>query len=354
MSKSQLIIPVLFLVVFSFKCKPSGSAHQAVDIYANGFPPMNMLDHSSETQFVPVLEAPGEKGGNIIYAASFALAWDELKNKIGKPANLQSDELELMEQSQSYKGALDTSEYIRDIEVTNQTVGVRVGFGGSLSFRYPMDSILYGAKFNGQFVRAFGVSGYSLVTAGEQIGVLYYKNDDEFIIRINPEQQEHEIILAKGFSEGTRLSDMLEHIYAAIGSGRSDTAETSMWKYILNDSDKVVIPVVRFNLGNNFEGIEHSHFTIKNKIHEIIKAYQRTALVLNEFGIKIESEAEEVDVAAAAIDIPGELPVKHLVFDKPFVVILKKYNVRNPYFMMKVENTVLMVKTTALPDSANK
>ena len=352
MSKLHLIILVL-LAIFSFKCKLPDGPHQAVDVYTNGFPTMKMLDASSQTQFVPVLEASGKKGKNIIYAVSFALAWDELKNQIGKPTSLQSAELKLMEQSGSYKGALDTNEYVRDIKVTKETVSIHAGFGGSLTFRYPMDSILYGAKFNGEYVRAFGVSGFSLITVGYQIGVLYYKNDDEFIIRIHPEQEEHEIILAKGFSEGTRLSIMLENIYAAIAARKNDTVSASAWKYVLNDDDEVVIPVVRFNLGNSFDGIEHTHLIIGNETHEILKAYQRTAMVLNEFGTKIESEADVTDAAAAIVEEPAKPPVKHLVFDKPFVVILKKYNVRNPYFMMNVENTELMVKTTASRDGSD-
>lgn len=354
MSKSQLIIPVL-LAIFSFKCKPPDTPHQAVDVYTSGFPPMKMLEPSSLTQFVPVLEARTEKGKNIIYTVSLALAWDELINKIGKPSNLQSNELELMEQSVSYKGALDTDEYVRDIKVEKQEISIYAGFGGSLTFHDPLDSILYGAKFNGEYVRAFGVSGFSLKAVGHQIGVLYYKSDDEFIISIQPEQQAHEIILAKGFSQGTQLSTMLTNIYAAIDAGwKSDKAPSSAWKYMLNDDDEVTIPVVSFNLGNDFDGIEESRFTVGHVPHRIKKAYQRTALVLNEYGAKIEGEAKIVDVAAAIIDMPEKPPVKHLVFDKPFVVILKKDNVRNPYFMMKVENTELMVETTASPDSADK
>jgi len=352
MSKSQLIIPVL-LAIFSFKCTPN-TPDQAVDVYANGFPPVKMLEPSSQTQFVPVLEAQAEKGKNIIYAVSLALAWEELKNQIGKPENLESDELKLMEQSGSYKGALEVGEYVKDIKVTEQKISVRTAFGKSLSFRYPMDSITYSFAFNGESVRAFGMPYYSETIASE-IGILYYKSDDEFIISISLEQEGNEMILAKGFSQDTRLSTTLENIYAAMEAGRkSDTAATAAWKYALNESDEVVIPIVSFNLGNNFSGIENTHFSVGDEEHKIVKAYQRTALVLNQFGTKIESEAEMVDSAAAIIDMPEKPAVKHLVFDKPFVMILKKDKVRNPYFMMKVKNTALMAKVSASPDNDNK
>lgn len=245
------------------------------------------VDISAHTQVVPALEADIEQGKNIIYAAGFPLV-------------------------------------------------------PNLTFSYPMDTVGGGFKFNGQPARSFGRLVYKKYIDRE-IGIVYFKNDDEFIVTVNVIEQNEEMIFAKGFSQSPRLSVALDSIYAAMEAGRNDTAELSRWKHVFRDFDQVVIPDIRFSLDDDFRKIE-GNIESGNEPHEIERAYQRIGLVLSEYGTRSESEVELIEEPTLVIENTDITNVKHMIFNKPFFMILKKSNVRAPYFMMKVENTAFMKK----------
>jgi serine protease inhibitor len=70
---------------------------------------------------------------------------------------------------------------------------------------------------------------------------------------------------------------------------------------------------------------------------------QQTAFMLDEYGAKIEGQATAA--AAAAHETREDKPIpKEMLFNKPFLVILKRKDSPNPYFAMWVENTELMQK----------
>ena len=90
-------------------------------------------------------------------------------------------------------------------------------------------------------------------------------------------------------------------------------------------------------------------FAQKNKVAKpktpkltIELAWQRTAFILDESGAEIESEAE---AATEAIEEEYEKPKpKKMIFDKPFLILLKRTDAKNPYFGLWITNTELMMK----------
>ena len=69
--------------------------------------------------------------------------------------------------------------------------------------------------------------------------------------------------------------------------------------------------------------------------------YQRTAFVINERGAEVESKAE----VAVTEEMVEELPKpKTMIFDKPYLILLKRIDSRYPYFAMFVSNSELMKK----------
>ena len=106
------------------------------------------------------------------------------------------------------------------------------------------------------------------------------------------------------------------------------------------DEDLLSIPVFNFNLEKDFETLAGNVFRVVEKPYTLVSAYQRIALILDEKGAKIESEAE-INVATEAME---ELPQpKRMIFDQPFVIAFKRIDAEVPYFMAWVQNTELMV-----------
>ena len=107
--------------------------------------------------------------------------------------------------------------------------------------------------------------------------------------------------------------------------------------------DIFAIPTVKFNIATNYKNIEGQSFSIgDNKKHSVEIAYQRTGFIFNENGAVVESEA------VVAVDSASVAPIithpKKMIFDKPFLIIIKRADKTNPYFVMKVANVELLTR----------
>jgi serine protease inhibitor len=107
-----------------------------------------------------------------------------------------------------------------------------------------------------------------------------------------------------------------------------------------NEDDKVEIPLIEFNLAKTFDEISGSNFTSDQRSFIITELFQRNAFVLNENGAEVESEVEFVVVESA--EEIGEPKPKMMIFDKPFVVFLKRKDAENPYFGIYIANNELL------------
>lgn len=104
------------LVILSLQCRYSNS-EQNINDSDSTLPSLVTLDTSFKTQFVPVLEQEGTEGKNIVYSASFILAWDKLLDAIGRPVDSQAPELQLISASNSFKDALSGNEYTKNTDL---------------------------------------------------------------------------------------------------------------------------------------------------------------------------------------------------------------------------------------------
>ena len=75
-------------------------------------------------------------------------------------------------------------------------------------------------------------------------------------------------------------------------------------------------------------------------------AFQRSGFIFDENGAVVESEAIVASEAPAAMEeeAPQVKQIKRMVFDKPFVIVIKRKGYENPYFVMTVNNPELMIK----------
>jgi len=346
MSAAKKILFFSALVLFSISCnnKPESSGEETT---ANGrkFPPVKVLDSIPETNFVLTMEHPISENRNAVYAVSFLYGWNTLKDLVGYPVarhDANDKDFKLLNESMSYQNVLNKSEYDVDVAFKRELLEITAYFKKSLSFAEKFQKAVKPVLFNGTAVQAFGLFSYD-VEVGKEIEILYYENDSRFIVKLQPKDAEQEIILAKGIAMDKTFAATLEEI-AQLKKDRyqEKTDSEKIWKYNFNYGDTLAVPVLNFNIEANYKNLEGKSFLAEGGLYQVKKAYQRTALILDELGAEVESMAELAVDSAAPMTRP-ELPKpKKFIFDGPFLVLLKRKDSKNPYFAAKIVNEELM------------
>jgi hypothetical protein len=333
MKWNKLLLFALFIVALQTGCKPERQ-----------FAVLKDSSTYKTTAFLTTIEHEIPTNKNAIYSASFLFAWQKVKKLVDVPydANDNSTDLSKLNNSDAHIGTLRTSEYTATVEVNGGLITARAEFSKSLPFDLPLESYSNKLVFDNTKVASFGLYGSDKMRS-EIVTILYYKDDNNFIIKLSPSDKKHEIILFK--SEDTYLS-MIElnkaiAEFTKTGNKEKDNIKLA-WKYKLADEDIVVIPKFNFNVETNYMTLEGLKIKTHRDSFQIHTAWQRTAFILDELGAVIESQAEVV--LAVDADTEAKPKPKKLVFDKPFLIFLKRVDAENPYFGIWNANAALMVK----------
>jgi len=310
------------------------------------------LSEYKNTQFIPTLEHEISNDKNSVYCATLLFAWDEIRNIINLPLNIADDNLDLrlLNNSTSFHSVLKPNEYKAIGQVEDELIFAFAEFNKSLPFEFKLESFTNKLTFTGQKVSSFGLSGYVDYDLLKSVKIVYYKNDNHFIIKLLPKDKEHEIILFKTDLTYKSIAEMNKEIEKLTEIGKTEKKNDKMsWKYIYSSEDEVIIPKFNFNIETNYTTLEGNIFSAKkqNRLQEyaIQKAWQRTAFMLDESGAEIESEAVfEFAVEEVENEEKYEKPKpKKMIFDKPFLILLKRTDASNPYFGLWTTNSELMV-----------
>jgi len=333
-----------YLLVELVSCKPVTRKSSQEEKW-DQLPEVTNINSFKRTEFVPTLESSISDSNNIIYASALLYAWDKVKQKINSQILLSdsnSFDFKKLNQSASFQNTLKEDEYSAEAQVSDDMIIARAFFHKSLPFPSKLQKINTPIIFDKNKVKAFGMETFD-EAAIEFSEILYYKDDDNFIFRLNPKDSSHEIILIKGIRNIVSFSDAIERIDSLIKSGNKEkTNSKESWKYSINETDVFAIPLIQFNIEKYYKTLEGQPFEVNNKKLYIAAAYQRTGFILNENGAIVESEAI-MSTDTSAIE-PVKTHPKRMIFDKPFFIIVKRANSDNPYFMMKVENSELLIK----------
>lgn len=308
-------------------------------------PGVTNINKLQNTEFVPTLESNISNHKNSIYTASFLYAWDKIKQKLNLKLNvsdLNSIEFKLINQSTSYKNTLTDNEYTAEVEIVDSVIAARAFFNKTLPFPTILQKLQKPILFNKTNVSAFGMQPYN-AEAAKFTEIMYYKDDDHFVLKLTPKDKAHQILLVKGISNVTNLIAAVKQTDELISAGNNErNLSKARWKYSLNEIDIFSIPVIKFNIDNNYTNIEGQAIITNNKKYYVATAYQRTGFILNENGAVVESQAYAVTDSSAAE--PSKVLAKKMVFDKPFFIIVKRIKSDNPYFVMYVQNDELLTK----------
>jgi hypothetical protein len=337
----------LFFCVIAIGCSSNGSADKDPDNAERNsrnwseIPSELTIDSLRNTDFVATLENKTEAGKNVVYAATMLYAWDEFR-KIGGLVTVPdtaSEDLKKLNSSRSHHDALDRGEYSVAGELVEGMIEVRAFFNKTLPFATEFQST-DPIVFTGDTVRSFGATFFPQGIR-EQMNILYFRSDSQFIISLNPADSAHQIIIAMGIQKAQTLADAFNKIKASIRTGDGERKRpANAWRYQLGEGDRFSIPEFRFNISKHYRTMEGQSVTTGTMPRQFAVAYQRTALVLNKYGAVAESEVNlTTDSSSQEVTKP-----KSMICDRPFYVIIQRKDRPNPYFMMKVEDSELMEK----------
>lgn len=312
------------------------------------------------TRVLPYMQAEIAPGENVVYCLSFQIAWNQLveKGKKGDDSDKNKPPIaRFLSESLSTKDDISEDCYVamagkrRDDIVAKINEALKAKFGDeapvvkeslqiedtALAYAYMYKNLKFEKEFEGldapiafessagtTNVAAFGIQKYSSgkhKELGKQVEVIEYKDDSEFIIRLKSAGSEDDIILAKVEPQDTLL-ETVEAVQKRAGKPRA-------WQ--LGRGDTLQIPKFDFDITRYYDELKKVYYLIE-------EAMQRVCFRLDEKGAVLKSEA-------GIVQAPEEHGrPRHFVFDRPFLLYLKKKDAKYPYFAMWVENTELMVK----------
>lgn len=313
------------------------------------------------------MEEPIKGDKSIIYCSTFQLAWNELKDNIIKgDIKLSGSEPEMVKylnKSLSTKKDISGKDYVAMVGFGKDDIVKKINdelkskfkdqaptvaeqlekddifayafLYKNLKFENEFEKLKRAISFNGSTgakeVKGFGIREYKdsdrASKVAEQVTIVDYKNEDDFIIKLKSNSPKDEIILAKLKPE----QSLLETIKAV-----EERTKTSKVAYI-SGHDTLQIPCFDFNINHNYnellkKPLQNSGF----QDYEIVKASQNILFKFNETGATLKSEAGIKGTKSA--------PAVHhsLIFNKPFLLMLKEKDAAYPYFAIWVQNTEVL------------
>ncbi|MBN8457888.1 MAG: hypothetical protein J0M04_08620 [Verrucomicrobia bacterium] len=309
------------------------------------------------TRLTPVTSAPVEKRGNLIWCATFQMAWDRAKKDFGKPIMLEpasklADDLNLHPFDPAWvddKAVFVTGGSAKAGVEQEIAAGMkRLGAGDSELMKdmaprlMPGDLVFFAAlKKDLAFPRPFGrlgnwklagtsvpCFGFSPEHAGadklrEQVKVHHYGGENDFVIELLTKDAAEQLVLA-------RLPERPSTLDSALTATRKhlrDDAPDARW------DDLVVIPNMCLAAKSRFSELEGKR--VRGNGKTLTQAMQLVDFRMDEQGVRLRSEAA-VSFGCAAQ--PARVEPRRIVVKPPFVIMMKRRAAPQPYFAAWVAN----------------
>ncbi len=317
---------------------------------------------------------------NVIWCGTLQLCWNKAIDLVGEKLQFVSPSLtsklpewphlvDLLNQENFTAADLDPSSYvaIADFEKNHVEDEIRAAlektFGGAASpelippapihpgpddfvaYSYLFKNLAFANVFSDQVsldfqdkpVESFGFDGtYKMDDARSQVTICDYQSDDDFVIKIATKSPKDELILAKVLP-GATLAKTIASVLQRVDHGSPAD---------LTDRDSLAVPKLNFDLRRDFPELEglvlkpSTAAKIKSPL-QISKAEQLVRFQLNEKGAILKSEAA-MAVGAAAMAPEYEPPSHQLIFNAPFLLMLRQTGAPQPYLAIWIGNSTLL------------
>jgi hypothetical protein len=321
-----------------------------------------------QTQVVPTLTSPIKNGHNVVWCASFLSAWKSLQKSIaGEPVRLENADEHCMPLNEAndpknslppgalyavagwvQKGVVETiHETVKKMfpakkpplfpGISDNSFLAYAYLEANVSFKLPYFQNKEPLTFTGSDgskmeINSFGIraeddlADYAL---RDQPAILFTKRNaeyelQEFVVDLCRDSEPSQIILACIEPQKT-LMDTISNVQQKIEEAENHEG--------LEENDVLLVPDLFWQLEHDFDEFEGRSF--KNKTlqgQRLDVARQDILFRLDRSGAELKSEAK-----LYALSIPT-----HFLFDRPFLIYMKKRDVKIPYFAMWVSNGELL------------
>ncbi len=307
--------------------------------------------------------------GNYIWGGAMNLAWNELTDNIVKePIRLRTDNKQTLAMLEMLNNPV-----ISTADLDEASYYVKSGFGPAtqdrinkecrakfpsktfddldydlgdydiISYAYFLKEIEYAiafekrdVDFDGQMVKGFGANENSY----KNIYILEYKDKDNFLVSIKLKDSKDQIFLGKGYP--MERPDAIVAKLRALAPAQNN-AEYTLGT-LMGDSDVFMAPALSLSYERDYE--EMLQKVLENRIggreYFIDVMKEKIKFDMDEKGARVENEA--VIVARLTSVGPGQDKRKIMMLDKPYWVLMKRFDSANPYFILGVNNREFMQK----------
>ena len=192
-------------------------------------------------------------------------------------------------------------------------------------------------------VGAFGVWGFlpQYKNMREQVEILYFIEDHnesdrdlqmkEFAIDLCKHSKPYQVVAAV-IEPKDSLAQSLDYIHSQITDFKKNPRYKNMT--LVDDTDVLMLPEMFWEIDHRFDELISKIVANANPPMPIIEAKQGIKFKLDRYGAMLESEAK---FAFAAIP-------RYFMFNRPFLVYMKKRDCEQPFFVMWVDNAELLNK----------
>jgi hypothetical protein len=328
-------------------------------------------DQLQHTVIVPTLDTPIPEGKNAIWCASFQIAWNKLKTDVTKgPVLIQGAEeiAERLNKSPVTEADLPDGSYYAAAGLVKDGIVERIQremaerFPGAQAPAFDLGppelvAVAYGLlqselRFAEPFndwdkrvpfedsagsrtpVAVFGIQDergdrYSLEGLLKQVDVLFW-TEAEYAVQLRSVDNDQSMSLALIPRPGS-LADALAHI-----EGRRERRFHAR----LGFGDRLAVPVQHWRARHRFREIEgKDKMLLSPNFNDcwLDSATQMVQFRLDKRGASLTSEAELALRKNGGQD-------REFLFNRPFLIVLKKRDAANPFFVMWVDNAELLQK----------
>lgn len=197
-----------------------------------------------------------------------------------------------------------------------------------IQFKFPLSQTHSSIKFNNiNYVQYFGTKLGDPNGFYKNLVIHDFKNVDNFILQLKCKDSLDEVYLAKIPKNTTLYKTYFDAIY------RVHLNKTTL----ANGNDLINIPYIQFDTTFHYQEMENCSLTNSPDPLTINSFYQGITFDMDEDGIELSSRAVALLEFADYENNP-----RLLAFDQPFLIILKRKNSNQPYFLYWVSGTEFM------------
>jgi hypothetical protein len=356
-------------IVVSLGCPSDNGADQGLGSVKTYDGNSTDLKH---TVIVPTLDTPIPRGKNVIWCSSFQIAWNELKDNIIKePVRIAGAEqiassLNLAPQSRAdvpSKSCYAASGFVKDGVVARIQKDMADHFpsvpGPQFDDVRPMDIIAYAylqanVRFRIPFfenrkeftftdstgnqttVTSFGIRAeddYAYRKLRKQVAVLFRRHDpdtyevEEFALDLCKHSKPTQIVLAR-----IEPNETLGQTLAALEEKIANSPKEKLF-HEFGINDVLLVPNMFWRIVHHFDELVGKYLLNQSYTgYRIKEALQIVQFRLDRSGAELKSEAK-LHVAPVPC---------HFVFDRPFLIYMKKREAIHPFFVAWVDNAELL------------